>query len=209
MRSHIETVQTGIAVAVALAMLTFGCKKDNPAEPPATAGYGSGTVSASSSVGNLSMSGTGVYPPTVPQSVIAVYDTLLNGLLILGYQQVSGSNFNIILVGFAAPGGISSREYAVGDSALFQVWYNINMVDTTGADTTLFNGTSGSIVVTSVSGATVTGTYAGPGSNPAGSHTVDFTGTFTVNYVRGRSPIDLESARSVISRRLFLSDRPS
>lgn len=198
MRSNINVVQAGIILAATLAVLTFGCKKDNPAEPPATSGYGSGTVTASSSVGNLSISGTGVYPPTVPQSVIAVYDTLLNGLLVLGYQQVSGPNFNIVLLGFAAPGGISPREYAVGDSALFQVWYNINMVDTTGADTTLFEGTSGSIVVASVSGATVTGTYAGPGSNPTGSHTVDFTGTYTVNYVRGRSPVDLAGARRAI-----------
>lgn len=168
----------------------YGCKKDDtPAGggggTPGTVNYGSGTISTNSTAGNLSFSGTGVWPPGAGPSVVAIYDTVDQGLQILGYQRVSGSTYNIIATQFRATGGVSMRTYAVGgDSAFLMIGYN---VDTTRSfDSTVFFSNSGSITVTSVSGSNVVGTYNVSASRRSPSATESFTGSFNITYARGR-----------------------
>lgn len=152
-------------------------------------GYGSGTISSTSTTqGNLSFTGQGVWPVGAGPSVIAVYDTVRNGLQILGYQQVSGRNYSFILVQFLAPGGVSARTYTVTDSTA-GVLIATN-VDTNRADTLGFAAISGTITVSSVSGTNVVGSFSVSAIRRSDLTTASFTGSFNVTYVHGRAVLD-------------------
>lgn len=148
---------------------------------------GSGTVTAASTAGNLNLTGTGVWPAGAGPSVIGVYDTLTYQFVILGYQQVSGSHYNYVLLGMLTPGGPAVGTYAIGQSGYFLVGYN---ADTSDADTIAYTGTSGSVVVSSVSGTNAQGTYSGQAVNGSGQP-IQMSGTFNVTFTRGRSPIQV------------------
>lgn len=152
-------------------------------------GYGSGTITSTSATqGNLSFTGQGIWPAGAGPSVIAVYDTVVGGLQVLGYQQVSGGNYDFILMQFLAPGGVSVQTYPIGENTA-QILIAAN-VDTNQADSMAFSSISGSINVTSVSGSTVQGTYSISAIRLATNTTASFTGTFNVTYVRGRAVVE-------------------
>jgi len=167
-----------------MGVLYTGCKKSEGGTGPGGGGLlGSGTVTASSSQGNLSFNGGGTWPAGAGPSVVAVYDTLIRGLQIVGYRQVSGSTYEFILIQFLAPGGVTQGSYPISDTtASFLVAYGI---DTTRADSLGFVSTSGSITVTAASGTTATGNYSGNAIRLSDLTTVAVTGTFDVTYVRG------------------------
>lgn len=148
-------------------------------------GYGSGTMTAASSAGNLSFTGTGVWPPAAGPSVLAVYDTLARTLYMLGYQHLSGSHYNFVLMYVVMPSGVATGTYAVGQFSSFQVGYN---ADTTYTDTTAYTGVSGNVVVSSVTGLNAIGNYSGTASLN-GATPIAMSGTLNVTFVNGRAPI--------------------
>jgi len=183
---------------ISLTLINLGCKKDedNPASPPGstTTSYGSGTVTTTSSAGSFSITGTGVFPLQANPSVLAVYDTTGAGamgvggaLQVFGYQQVSGPNFNVLVLFVIMPtAGVVAGTYSYPNSFGFGAAYN---ADTTlfETDTASYAPVSGSLVVNPVTGSNASGTYsvmARKGTGPL----IQFTGTFNVAYVHGVFP---------------------
>jgi len=150
--------------------------------------YGFGIVTASSTAGNLSISGSGVWPPGGGPSVLAVYDTVSNALVFLAYRQVSGPHYDVILGGIALPSGLTTGNFLVGDAAYLAVGYD---VDTSHVDTTAYIGETGHIAITSVNGSNVQGSFSGTATKGSGQP-ITMTSTFNVSVVRGRSPIMIE-----------------
>lgn len=177
-----------ITLVVSIGLFSTGCKEEGPTGPPAGGGgYGSGTISSTSTTqGNLSFTGQGVLPLGAGPSVVAVYDTVDNGLQILGYQQVSGRNYSFILVSFRTPGGVSARTYTIGGDGAF-IFIATNYDTSRSADSAAFMSVSGSITVTSVSGTGVQGTFSINAIRLSPSASATFTGSFNVTYVRGRA----------------------
>ncbi len=144
--------------------------------------YGSGTVTATSSAGNLSITGIGVWPPQVGPSVIAMHDTSVRAFFVYGYQRVSGPNYNIVAIAALLPSGFVAATYtqiAVG------VAFN---VDTTSrADSLVYQSVSGSVTVSSVSGSNAVGTYSVM-ARKGSAQPIQFTGTFNVAYAVGVMP---------------------
>lgn len=145
--------------------------------------WGSGTVTTTSSAGNLSFTGTGMMPPQAGPSVCAVYDTsfhVMGVFYVLGYQRVSGPNYNMVELGaIIPPGGVVAGTYTYSQIAV-GVAYN---VDTTGwVDSLAYQAVSGSIVISSVSGSNASGTYSVLARKGSGQP-IQFTGTFNVRYV--------------------------
>lgn len=147
--------------------------------------FGSGTVTVNSSVGNRSYTGTGVFPIGAGPSVIAVYDTISHGLFMLGYRQISGSHYDYALLSIFMPQGVTAGTYG-GDTVGFEAGYNI---DTTHTDSLSYSGVSGTITVSTVSGNTASGSYAGQATQLSSGSTANFNGTFNVTYVRGIEPV--------------------
>jgi hypothetical protein len=147
--------------------------------------FGSGTVTVNSTVGNRSYTGTGVFPIGAGPSVIAIYDTSLHALFMLGYRQVSGRNYDYALLSIYMPQGVATGTYG-GDTVGFEAGYNI---DTTHTDSLAYSGVSGTITVSSVSGNNVSGSYAGQATQLSSGSTAGFSGTFNVTYARGVQPI--------------------
>ena len=115
----------------------------------AVGSYGSGTVTAISAAGNLSFTGTGVWPAGAGPSVIAVYDTVFHELVLLGYQQVSASNYNYAELGILMPTGVAAGTYTANSGAAsFAAGYNIDTSNTGGQ----YSAVSGSIIVGAPSG---------------------------------------------------------
>jgi hypothetical protein len=189
--NNVLRIFSALVAVLSIAMLNTGCKSSSTG--PGTGGgggttYGSGTVTSTSPTqGDLSFTGQGVWPPGAGPSVIAIYDTVQDGLQILGYQRVSGANYSFILAQFLTPGGVSAQSYPIGETAQVIVATNIdtNMVDSLG-----FISFSGSITVTSVSGTTVEGTFSITAIRQSDQTTASFTGTFNVTYVRGLAVIN-------------------
>ena len=148
-------------------------------------GYGSGTMTVSSTAGNRSFTGTGVWPPAAGPSVLAVYDTVLRTLYMLGYQRVSGSHYDFVLMYVLMPTGVTTGTYEVGQYSAFQVGYN---ADTTYTDTTAYAGESGNVVISSVSGLNAMGSYSGTASLN-GATAIAMSGTLNVTFVVGRAPM--------------------
>ena len=150
-------------------------------------GYGSGTISSTSTTqGNLSFTGQGVFPIGAGPSVIAIYDTVENGLQVIGYQQVSGSNYNLILLQLGTPGGVSAKIYTIGENNFIMIGANIDTSQT--VESLAFVPISGSITVTSVSGINVVGSFSINNAIRQSDMTfASFTGNFNVTYVRGRA----------------------
>jgi len=152
--------------------------------------YGSGTVTASSLAGNLSISGTGVWPVQAGPSVVAVYDTssIEHYLLVEGYQRVSGSYYNMVALVTFMQSRVDTGTYLVDTQSpqgFFAAAYN---ADTTSqADSVLYQSVSGSIRVSSVSGFNVAGTYAVTARKGSGQ-LIQFTGMFNVTYAVGHLP---------------------
>jgi hypothetical protein len=150
--------------------------------------WGSGTVTTASSPGNLSFTGTGVWPPQAGPSVCALYDTsyhVMGAFFVFGYQRVSGPNYNVVELAAVVPlGGLVAGTYTYSQIAV-AVAYNI---DTTGwVDSLAYRAVSGSIVIGSVSGSNATGTYSVMARKGSGLP-IQFTGTFNVRYVVGVIP---------------------
>jgi hypothetical protein len=99
---------------------------------------------------------------------------------VVGYQRVSGSNYNAVeLAAIVPPGGLVAGTYTYGQIAV-AVGYNI---DTTGwIDSLAYQAVSGSIVIGSVSGSNASGTYSVMAKKGSGAP-IQFTGTFNVWYV--------------------------
>lgn len=149
---------------------------------------GSGTITTVSTAGNLSLVGSGLWPPIGGPSVLAVYDTVAREFVVLGYQQVSGPHFNFILVGANMPTSVTAGSYTIdGTVTGFQLGFN---ADTTAGSNSAYGSVSGSILVSSVIGAHVTGSYTGQAVLGSGQPT-QFDGVFDVVYVRGISPIQI------------------
>ncbi len=166
-------------------LLGPGCKKDDSPTTPQgpTVSYGSGTVTATSSAGALSITGAGVWPVGPGPSVIAMYDTTVHAFFVYGYQQVSGSHYNVVaVVAFMPEPDTGTYRHP---NMVVAVAYN---ADTTlHGDTLAYGSQSGSITMNSVSGSSASGTYsvmARKGTGPA----IQFTGTFNVTYVVGVMP---------------------
>ena len=187
------------SLVVGISLLDSGCKKDeNPTSPAAnTAPYGSGTITTSSTVGPLSITGTGVWPFGTGPSVIAMYDTTVHAFIVYGYQQVSGPRYNIIaLVAFMPEPDTGTYPHP---GVLVAVAYN---ADTSmSGDTLAYASESGSIVVSSVSGSNASGTYSVMARKGTGQP-IQFTGTFNVTYMVGVMP---EDSRSKSGRSLQLA----
>lgn len=150
--------------------------------------WGSGTVTTTSSAGNLSFTGTGVWPPQAGPSVCAVHDTsyhVMGVFFVFGYQRVSGPNYNIVeLAAVIPPGGVVPGTYTYSQIGV-GVAYN---TDTTGwVDSLAYQAVSGSIVISSVSGSNASGTYSVMARKGSGLP-IQFTGTFNVRYVVGVIP---------------------
>lgn len=153
-------------------------------------GYGSGTISSTSATqGSLSFSGQGVWPAGAGPSVVAVYDTVRNGLEILGYQQVSGRNYSFIALQFRTPGGVSARTYTIGGDSDF-ILIATNVDTSRSVDSLGFAAVSGTITVSSVSGTNVVGSFSVSAIRRSDLTTASFTGSFNVTYVRGRAVIN-------------------
>jgi hypothetical protein len=116
-----------------------------------------------------------------------VYDTVAGFLIVLGYQQVSGPQYNYTLVGAYMPSGVGVGVYPVSnDTAGFQVAYNAD----TSQSQNSYEAISGGVTIATVSGSNVTGAFAGNASLGGGTP-VAFSGGFSVVYVRGRSPVNI------------------
>jgi hypothetical protein len=173
---------------LSVAVLDLGCKKDDSPTTPSGPGvsYGSGTITATSSAGPLSITGTGAWPIQAGPSVLAVYDTSLGSgiFFVYGYQRTSGSHYNIVALGAMMPTRVDTGTYN-HPQAFFAAGYN---VDTTfHADSLVYQTVSGSITVTSVNGSSALGMYsvmARKGTAPP----IQFTGTFNVTYAVGVMP---------------------
>ncbi len=150
--------------------------------------WGSGTVTTTSSAGNLSFTGAGVWPPQAGPSVCAVYDTsyhVMGVFWVMGYQRVSGPNYNMVeLAAIVPPGGLVAGTYTYSQISM-GVAYN---VDTTGwVDSLAYQAVSGSIVIGSVSGSNASGSYSVMARKGSGLP-IQFTGAFNVRYVVGVIP---------------------
>ena len=192
---------TFVLLIIGLALFNVSCKKDenNPANPSGTnpSPYGSGTVTLSSSAGSFNISGTGVWPIQSGPSVLAMFDTtgagafgIGGGLIIAGYQQVSGPNYNAFAIAAVMPpAGVVAGTYSFPNEFGFGAFFN--------TDTSLFETdsaqyvtVSGSLTISSSSSSSATGTIsvmAQKGSGPV----IPITGTFTVSYVIGVFPDSL------------------
>lgn len=187
-----------------LMLLTPGCKDDDSTTTPTGPGpqYGSGTITAASSAGSLSITGTGAWPVQAGPSVLAVYDTSLGSgvFFVYAYQRVSGSNYNIIALVAFMPSKVDTGTHHPPFQSLVAVAYN---ADTSlHSDTLAYAAVSGSIIVSSVSGSNVMGTYSVMARKGTGQ-AIPFTGTFNVTYVVGVMP-DRDSVRRSVSRQPML-----
>ena len=169
-------------------LMYVSCKDDDtPASPGGVVSgqWGSGVVNATSVAGNVNLTGEGVWPPGVGPSVIALYDTAVRTFGVLGYHQVFGLRYNFVLLGASMPSGVDTGVYAVGQVADFLVGYG---ADVTQIDSSVYKAVSGSINVDSVSGSSVAGRYFGQAVKGNG-RPIQLSGTFSVTYVRGLTPI--------------------
>jgi hypothetical protein len=189
-----------LALVLGIGIWSMGCEESTSpggggGGGGTTTGYGSGTATAvqTGTTDTLSISGTGAWPPTVGPAVVAVYDTVQNGLEIIAYKQHTGlksslANYDVIFLRFLTPGGVAVQTYTI-TSTTAQVFVGVN-VDTARVETTAYVATSGSIQVTSVSGSTVQGTFSMSGVRASDNTTASFEGTFNITYVRRRSVVD-------------------
>ena len=193
------------AIAVVLSLLVgvtlfyVGCKDDDSPTTPSgpTTSYGSGTITATSSAGSLSFTGTGAWPIQAGPSVLAVYDTSVGSgvFIVYGYQRVSGPNYNVIALVVFMPTKVDTGTHYPPSQSLVAVAYN---VDTSShSDSLAYAAVSGSITVSSVSGSNVMGTYSVMARKGTGL-AIQFTGTFNVMYVVGTMPED--RSRSIYRR---------
>jgi hypothetical protein len=179
-----------IALVVSIGLFFTGCKKDDGSTGPTPSGggrYGSGTISSTSTTqGNLSFTGQGVFPIGAGPSVIAIYDTVENGLQVIGYQQVSGSNYNLIVLQLGTQGSVSAQTYTMGaNNSYVLIGANIDTLQT--VESLAFVPISGSIMVTSVSGTNVVGSFSVIAIRQSDNTTTQFAGNFNVTYARGRA----------------------
>lgn len=198
--SLFSTIGWVVLAGIALMLLASGCKKDDSSPtttPPVNkVSYGSGTVTAASTAGSLTFTGTGVYPFQAGPSVLAVYDTsILSGMFfVYGYQQVSGSHYNVAALGWLTPGRVDTGTFT-HPTIFVAAAYN---ADTTlQADSLVYQSVSGTITVISVNGSNAWGTYSVM-ARKGSAQPIQFTGTFNVTYVVGTMPG--RSDRSVYGR---------
>lgn len=168
-----------------------------------TGGYGSGTVTDSSTIGLRSFTGVGAWPPGAGPSVLAVYDTLARTLFMLGYRKVSGTHYDFALVVAVMPTGPATGTYVVGQGGFFQVGYNSDIVDTTSIDTTSYLAVSGGVTVSTVSGSNVVGRYSGT-SSLRGTTPIPMSGSFNAIFVNGRVPAIFGEDAPALARALTL-----
>jgi len=194
-----------VLLIIGLTLFNLGCKKDSGPTTPSgntSSGYGSGTITTTSTVGSLSITGTGVWPLQAGPSVLAVVDTTgamgAGVLLVLGYQQVSGPNYNAVAFGALMPTtGAVAGTYSYPDEFGFGAAYN---ADTSYTDSLEYTAVSGNLVVDSATGSNASGTYSVMARQGLGQP-IQFTGTFNVTYVVGGFP---ELSRRSVSRSAYL-----
>ncbi len=192
-----------VSLILCVTCCDLGCKKDDSGPTgPSGPQYGSGTVTAASSAGSFSISGTGVHPMRAGPSVVAVYDTAVHVFLLEAYERVSGSNYNFFEFNAHMTAGVDTGTYI--HPATFCDFHVMFNGDTANAEAEAYHRVSGTFTVSSVSGANVSGTYsflAGRGTDQP----IQFTGTFNVTYVVRE--IFTASARSVSVQPSWFSAR--
>ena len=196
---QISVLVTSTVLIIGFALFDLGCKKDeSPTNAVANnAPYGSGTITATSTAGPLSITGTGVWPLGTGPSVLAMYDTTIHAFIVYGYQQVSGPRYNVIaLLVFMSEPQTGTYPHP---GVLVAVAYNAD--SSMQGDTLAYGSESGSIVVSSVSGSNASGTYSVMARKGTGQP-IQFTGTFNVTYVVGVMP---EDSRRKIGRSFQLT----
>lgn len=184
----LSAIAVFVSLLIGVAFVNAGCNKDSSPTISEPAGqYGSGTITATSSAGSLSITGTGAWPIQAGSSVLAVYDTSVGSgvFFVYGYQQVSGPNYNVIVLVAFMPTKVDTGTHSPPWQSQVGVAYN---VDTSlHADSLAYAAVSGTIIVSSVSGSNVMGTYSVMARKGTGQ-AIPFTGTFNVTYVVGVMP---------------------
>lgn len=189
-------IRTAAGVLLVLAALAFSSCSDSSTGPgggggdPALATL-SFTVDGTTS---LTFSGTAAWPPA-GNGVLAAMDTAGTTLQIAAYDQIAALKggtagpepiFNFIVFEITDSAGIGPGSYPL--TFAMAVGLNIAMSD---IDSLAYVGTSGSLVLTSVTPEKVTGTFSGVALRLSDFEAISVSGgTLSTPYVKGLFDLD-------------------